>query len=88
MHYSVQQRDRIFEKDSGKKYAQKRLDHAKQSVIDAIKTSSKTVIQKTAEATGNLISNKNAKRITKVSKNFPQNNSETVTNKHDEEISG
>ena len=47
---------------------QKLLDHAKQFVIDAIKTSSKRVIQKTAEATGDLIGNKIASRITKVSK--------------------
>ena len=30
----------------------KRLDHAKQSASDALKTSSKQVIQKTAKATG------------------------------------
>ena len=48
---------------------QKLLDHAKQFETDALKTSSKTVIQKTAEATGNLIGNKMANRITKVSKN-------------------
>ena len=50
------------------KYGQKPLDHAKQFVIDAIKTSSKRVIQKTVEATGDLIGNKIASRITKVSK--------------------
>ena len=65
---------------------QKLLDHAKQSATDAIKTSSKRVIQKTAEATGDLIGNKIANRITKVSKNSQQNNSETVTNEHDKEI--
>ena len=37
---------------------QKLLDYAKQSVIDALKTSSKRVIQKTAEATDDLIGNK------------------------------
>ena len=31
------------------KYSQKPLDHAKKSVTDALKTSSKRVIQKTAE---------------------------------------
>ena len=50
-------------------YSQKRLDHAKQSFIDALKTTSKRVIQETAEATGDLIDNKIADRITKVSKN-------------------
>ena len=42
--------------------------------------------QKIAEATGHLIDNKSANEMTKVSKNFPQNNTETVTNGHDEEI--
>ena len=45
---------------------QKRLDHAKQSAIDALKTSSKRVIQKTGEASGDLIDNKIANRISKV----------------------
>ena len=34
------------------KYCQKLLDHAKQSATDTLKTTSKRVIQKTAEATG------------------------------------
>ena len=42
--------------------------------------------QKIAEATGHLIDNKSANEMTKVSKNLPQNNTETVTNEHDEEI--
>ena len=37
------------------KYGQKLLDHDKQSATDAIKTTSKKVIQKAAEATGDLI---------------------------------
>ena len=40
------------------KYGQKRLDTAKKSTNDAIKTASKGAIQKTAEATGDLIGNK------------------------------
>ena len=44
------------------------------------------MIQKTAEAAGDLISNKIANKITKVSKISQQNNSETVTNEHDEEM--
>ena len=39
----------------------------KKSTTDAFKTSSKRVIQKTAEATGDLICNKIAYIITKVS---------------------
>ena len=49
------------------KYSQK-LDHAKQSATDALKTVSKRVIQKTVEASGDFIGNKIADRITKVSK--------------------
>ena len=48
------------------KHGQKLLDHAKQYETDAIKTSSKRVIQKTAEATGDLIANEVANGITKV----------------------
>ena len=40
-----------------------------------------------AEATGDFIGNKIVDRITKVSKNSQQNNSEIVINKHDKEIS-
>ena len=36
------------------KYSQKLLDHAKQSATDVLTTTSKRVIQKTAEATGDL----------------------------------
>ena len=60
------------------KYSQKIFDHAKKSATDMLKTSSKRVIQETAEATGDLIGNKIADvvaksyndRITKVSKNL------------------
>ena len=50
------------------KYSQNLLDHAKQSAADALKTSSKRVIQKTEEATGDLIGNKSVDRIIEVSK--------------------
>ena len=40
-------------------------------------------IQKPAEATGDLIDNKIADKITKISRNSQQNNSEAVTNKND-----
>ena len=46
----------------------------------------KRVIQKTKEGSGDLIGNKIANRITKVSSSLPQNNSETNTNEHDKEI--
>ena len=68
------------------KYSPKLLGQAKKFVTDALKTSSKQIIQKTAEGTGDLVGNKTANKITKLSKNSPQNNSETVTNEHDKEI--
>ena len=68
------------------KYSQKLLDHAKQSATDALKTNSQRVIPKAAEATGGLIGNKIADRITKVSKISQQNHLETVTNENDKEI--
>ena len=80
MRYSIEPRDRIsvkgygflpFAKDIGKslsnKYGQKLFDSAKKSTIDAIKTASKRAIQKTAEATGDLIGNKIVYKITSVS---------------------
>ena len=78
--YSIEPRDRIyvkrygflsFAKNMGKslsnKYGQKLLDSAKKSTIDAMKTASKTAIQKIAEATCDLIGNKIADKITNVS---------------------
>ena len=58
----------------------------KKSTTDALKISSKRVIQKALEATGNLIGNKIAKKITRVWKNSQQSNSQTVTNKNDKGI--
>ena len=55
-------------------YSQKLLDNAKESATDALKTVSRSAIQKTAEATGDLIGNKNADKITRVSKRSPHNN--------------
>ena len=51
---------------------------SKTSTADAIKTTLKRVIQKTAEATGNLIGFKITNNITKKS---PQNNSEFLLNR-------
>ena len=48
------------------KYSQRFLDNTKQPTTDTLKTASKTVIQKTAEATGYLVLNKIVDRITKV----------------------
>ena len=49
------------------KYSQKLLGHAKQSAADATLNYFKKVIQQIAEATGDLIGNKIADWITKVS---------------------
>ena len=63
------------------KYGQNRFDIANKSTTDAIKTASKWAIQKTAEATGDLIGNKISDKITSVSKKKPtkelHNNDET-----------
>ena len=50
------------------KYSQKRLNNAKKSTTDAIKTASKRAIQKTAEASVDLIGNKIVDKITNLSK--------------------
>ena len=81
MRYSIAPRDRIyvkgygvlsFAKNMGKvlsnKYGQKLLDSAKKFITDAIKTASKSAIQKTAETTGDLIGNKIDDKIRSVSK--------------------
>ena len=45
-------------KSSSSKYSQEFVDHAKQSATDILKTASKRAIQKTTEATGDLMDNK------------------------------
>ena len=65
---------------------QKLLGRAKQSATDGFKTVSKRVIQKTAEAISDLIGTKRANRMTKVSKNSQQNNSEAVINDQKKDI--
>ena len=56
---------------------QKPLEQAKQSAIDALKTTSKRVVQETAETIGDLIGNK-----TSIQKISQQNDSEAVTNEN------
>ena len=55
-------------KNLSNKQSQKLFDSAKKSTTDAIKTASKRAIQKTAEATGDLIGNKVADKKTSISK--------------------
>ena len=51
-----------------------------------LKSSSKRVLQKTAEVTDDLIGNKITNKIVKLSKNSQQNNLETVRNENDKKI--
>ena len=60
--------------------------HAKQSATDVLETASERDIYKTAEETCDLIANKIANRITKISNNSQQNKLETVINGNDKEI--
>ena len=92
MDHSIEHRDQIYVKGYGflsftknidknlnNKYCQKRLDSAKRSIEDAIKAASKRVFQKT-EATGDLIGNKFADKITSASKKSSQNALKTHEN--------
>ena len=53
-------------KNVSRKYRQEFLDQAKQSATDALKTTSKRIIKKSAEVTGVLIGNRIADKITNV----------------------
>ena len=55
-------------KKFGNKYGKKLLDTATETGIDAAKTASKRVVQKAAEATGDLIGNKTADKFTSLGK--------------------
>ena len=77
MRYSTEPRFRKYIKGSGflsfarkfgDKYGKKLMDIATKTGIDAAKTASKRVVQKTVEATGDLIWNKIADKITSISK--------------------
>ena len=80
----------MFAKSLSNKYGQKLLDSTKKSATEDIKTASKRAIQKTAEATGDLIGNKTADKTTSVSQKSSSNNnnnddenSELTTHKKD-----
>ena len=57
-----------FAKKFGDKYGKKLIDAATKTRIDSAKTSSKRVVQKNAEATGDLIENKIADKISSIGK--------------------
>ena len=50
------------------KYSHRRIDHAKKSVTDALKSAPKIVIQKIAGGTGDLIGDKSLKELRKFQK--------------------
>ena len=89
MRFSIEPRDRIYVRGYGfmsfarsmsNKYGKKLVDTAKKSATDAIKTASKNAIQKTAEATGDLVGNKSADKITSISKERSDNNDNNNSN--------
>ena len=57
-----------FERKCGDKYSKKLMDTSAKIGIDAPKTMSKRVVQKTAEATGDSIGNKIAEKIPSIVK--------------------
>ena len=56
-------------KNVNNKYGQKLADSAEKSATDAFKIASKRAIQRTAEATGDLVSSTIANKIISISKN-------------------
>ena len=97
--YSTQPKDRIyvkgyeflsFAKNIGRnlsnKYGQKLVDSAKTSSADALKIASKRAIQKTAEATGNLVGNKIADKITIYAKKSLDRSTELNSNESNNKI--
>ena len=71
-------------KSLSNKYSQRLLDSATKSTSDAIKIASKRAIQKTAEATRDLIGNKITDKLKSVSKK--SNNNNDNNNNEDVEI--
>ena len=93
MRYSIEPTERRYVKgyeflscarNLNNKYGQNLADSAKKSATDAFKIASKTTIQKTSEATGDLIGNKIADKITSYSEKIPAN--ETHSNDVSNEI--
>ena len=77
MRYSTESRFRkyvkgygflSFARRSGDKYGKKLMDTTTKTGMHAAKTASKIVVQKTAEAKGDLIGNKIADKITSIDK--------------------
>ena len=77
MRYSTEPRFRKYVKEygflsfarkSGDKYSKKLMGTGRKTGIDAAKTDSIRVVQKTAEAAGDLIGNKISEKITSIGK--------------------
>ena len=77
MRYSIEPRFRkyvkgygflSFARNFGNKYGKKLMDTVTKTGMDAAKIPSKRVVQKTAEAAGDLIGNKIADKITSIVK--------------------
>ena len=71
-----------FARKLGDRYGKKLIDTATKTGIDAAKTASKRVVQKTAEATEDLIGNKIADKISSVGK--PKEKKKEKINKPEE----
>ena len=63
-----------FARKFGDKYCKKLIDTATKTGIDAAKTASKRVVQKTAEAAADLIGNKIADKINSIGKTKEKTN--------------
>ena len=91
MRYSAESRYRkyvkgygflSFARKFGDKDGRKLMDSATKTGIDAAKTASKSVAQKTAEATRDLIGNNIADRITSVGKSKEKEEKKSTGNLH------
>ena len=91
MRYSTEQKFRKYVKGYGflsferkfvDKYGQKLMDTATKTGIGTAKTASKRVVQKISEATGDLMGNKIADKITSVGKITSKNGKRKTRNLH------
>ena len=64
------------------KYGKKFMDTATKTVIDGVKTTSNLVVQKAPEATGDLIENKIADKITSLGKRRSKKRRRNTRNLH------
>ena len=72
----------IAKKFGDNKYGKKFMDTATKTVIDGVKTTSNLVVQKAPEATGDLIENKIADKITSLGKRRSKKRRRNTRNLH------